>query len=149
MSELRPWAGKDLAIATGTYAHRVRDRVIPGSDAAGDIVMVGKDVRGFAISDKVVIAYDQKTRTGPIKSWNWGLGGPIDGVMRGTQSTLIGDRRIVVPRDLKAVMGAIIVHDTELDIATAFLEHSGLAPARDRQHVSRRIKLLVGDPWCA
>ncbi|KAJ5138549.1 uncharacterized protein N7515_003397 [Penicillium bovifimosum] len=81
--ELRPWAGKgevlvkdrsvalnfpDLAIATGTYAHPVKDRVIPGSDAAGDIVMVGKDVRGFAIGDKVVIAYDQMTRTGPIKS---------------------------------------------------------------------------------
>jgi NADPH:quinone reductase-like Zn-dependent oxidoreductase len=73
---------RDIAIATGTYEFCVKDRVIPCSDAAGDIVMVGDGVGGFAEGDRVVIAYDQETRIGPIKTWDHGLGGPIDGVMR-------------------------------------------------------------------
>lgn len=73
---------RDIAIATGKYPFRVKDRLIPGSDAAGDIVAIGEGVIGFTEGDRVVICYDQVTQYGPLQSWDHGLGGPIDGVMR-------------------------------------------------------------------
>ena len=56
--------------------------MVPGSDAAGDIVEVGEGVTGFAKGDKVVAAFDPATLYGPIKTWQTGLGGPTDGVLR-------------------------------------------------------------------
>jgi NADPH:quinone reductase-like Zn-dependent oxidoreductase len=97
LQEARPTAGKhevlikirgvalnfrDIAIATSKYPFKVKDQVVPGSDAAGDIVTVGEGVAGFTAGDKVVISFDQATQYGPIKSWENGLGGPIDGVLR-------------------------------------------------------------------
>lgn len=97
LQEPRPTAGKhevlikvrsvalnfrDIAIATSKYPFKVKDQVVPGSDAAGDIVTVGEGVTGFTAGDRVVISFDQATHYGPIKSWENGLGGPIDGVLR-------------------------------------------------------------------
>lgn len=73
---------RDIAIATGKYPFPVKDQVVPGSDAAGDIVEVGEGVTGFANGDKVVAAFDLATLYGPMKSWHNGQGGPIDGVLR-------------------------------------------------------------------
>ncbi|KAJ5779563.1 zinc-containing alcohol dehydrogenase [Penicillium paradoxum] len=73
---------RDIVIATGKYPFQVKAQVIPGSDAAGDIIKVGEGVYGFAEGDRVVICYDQATQYGPLKSWGQGLGGPVDGVMR-------------------------------------------------------------------
>lgn len=95
--ELRPSAGKhevlvkvqsvslnfrDIAIATGKYPFPVKEKVVPGSDAAGDIIETGEGVAGFKKGDRVVISFDLATSYGPIKSWQTGLGGPIDGVLR-------------------------------------------------------------------
>jgi NADPH:quinone reductase-like Zn-dependent oxidoreductase len=97
LQEPRPTAGKhevlikvrgvalnfrDIAISTSKYPFQVKDQVIPGSDAAGDIVTVGEGVTGFKAGDKVVVSFDQATQYGPIKTWENGLGGPIDGVLR-------------------------------------------------------------------
>jgi NADPH:quinone reductase-like Zn-dependent oxidoreductase len=73
---------RDIAIATSQYPFPVKDNVVPGSDAAGDIVEIGEGVSGFEIGDKVVIAFDPSSLYGPIKTWGGGLGGPIDGVLR-------------------------------------------------------------------
>lgn len=73
---------RDVAIATSQYPFAVKDNVVPGSDAAGDIVEVGEGVTGFAKGDKVVAAFDPATLYGPIKTWQTGLGGPTDGVLR-------------------------------------------------------------------
>lgn len=73
---------RDIAIATGKYPFPVKDQVVPGSDAAGDIVEVGEGVTGFTEGDKVVAAFDLATLYGPMKSWYNGQGGPIDGVLR-------------------------------------------------------------------
>ena len=97
LQEPRPTAGKheilikvrsvalnfrDIAISTSNYPFPVKDQVVPGSDAAGDVVTVGEGVTGFTAGDKVVISFDQATQYGPMKSWKNGLGGPIDGVLR-------------------------------------------------------------------
>ncbi|PWY67931.1 NAD(P)-binding protein [Aspergillus heteromorphus CBS 117.55] len=73
---------RDIAISVGKYPFPVKEDVVPGSDAAGDIVCVGEGVAGFAEGDKVVVAFDLATAYGPIKGWGSGLGGPVDGVLR-------------------------------------------------------------------
>ncbi|GKZ97505.1 hypothetical protein AnigIFM59636_000891 [Aspergillus niger] len=45
---------RDVAIATGKYPFSTKDQVVPGSDDAGDVV----------------------------ESWQTGLGGPVDGILR-------------------------------------------------------------------
>ncbi|KAK6811267.1 hypothetical protein RU639_013153 [Aspergillus parasiticus] len=73
---------RDIAISTGKYPFPVKNNVVPGSDAAGDIVGVGEGAQGFTKGDKVIVAFDIATLYGPIRNWNNGLGGPIDGVLR-------------------------------------------------------------------
>ncbi|CAG7955321.1 unnamed protein product [Penicillium nalgiovense] len=73
---------RDIAIATGKYPFPVKDQVVPGSDAAGDIVETGEGVSGFKRGDKVIVSFDPTTLYGPIKNWGNGLGGPVDGVLR-------------------------------------------------------------------
>ncbi|KAJ5561469.1 hypothetical protein N7461_000230 [Penicillium sp. DV-2018c] len=73
---------RDIAITTGKYPFQVKDQVIPGSDAAGDIVEVGEGVTEFEHGDRVIISFDIATLYGPIRNWGNGLGGPIDGVLR-------------------------------------------------------------------
>ncbi|KAK6811451.1 hypothetical protein RU639_012665 [Aspergillus parasiticus] len=73
---------RDIAISTGKYPFPVKNNVVPGSDAAGDIVGVGEGVQGFTKGDKVIVTFDLATLYGPIRNWNNGLGGPIDGVLR-------------------------------------------------------------------
>jgi NADPH:quinone reductase-like Zn-dependent oxidoreductase len=73
---------RDIAISTSRYPYKVKDQVVPGSDAAGTIVTVGEGVTGLNAGDKVVVSFDQATQYGTIKNRENGLGGPIDGVLR-------------------------------------------------------------------
>lgn len=73
---------RDIAIATSKYPFPVKDNVVPGSDASGDVVEVGEGVTGFLQGDKVIAAFDPATLYGPLKTWQTGLGGPTDGVLR-------------------------------------------------------------------
>jgi len=73
---------RDIAIATGKYPFPVKKNVVPGSDAAGDVVEIGEGVSGFKLGDKVIVAFDPTTLYGPIKNWSNGLGGPVDGVLQ-------------------------------------------------------------------
>jgi NADPH:quinone reductase-like Zn-dependent oxidoreductase len=73
---------RDLAIAVSKYPFPVKDNVIPVSDAAGEIVEVGLGVEGFAVGDRVIATFNPANLYGPIKDWNGGLGGPVDGVLR-------------------------------------------------------------------
>lgn len=73
---------RDIAIATGKYPFAVKENVVPGSDAAGDIIETGEGVSGFEKGDKVVVAFEPTTFYGTINSWIHALGGPVDGVLR-------------------------------------------------------------------
>ncbi|KAJ6103512.1 hypothetical protein N7486_005939 [Penicillium sp. IBT 16267x] len=73
---------RDIAIATGKYPFTVKENVVPGSDAAGDIVETGEGVSGFEKGDRVVVSFEPTALYGTIKSWANALGGPIDGVLR-------------------------------------------------------------------
>lgn len=73
---------RDVAISTGTYPFPVKDNVVPCCDLAGDVVEVENAVEDIHVGDKVVSHWDMKTLYGPMKGWQHGLGGPIDGALR-------------------------------------------------------------------
>ncbi|KAL2809360.1 hypothetical protein BJX63DRAFT_364287 [Aspergillus granulosus] len=73
---------RDCQIATSNYPFPIKDNVIPGSDAAGDIVQVGDAVQDFAEGDRVVVCFDQNRPYGPAKhAVAYQNGGGLDGVM--------------------------------------------------------------------
>jgi NADPH:quinone reductase-like Zn-dependent oxidoreductase len=73
---------RDCQIATSRYPFAIKDDVIPGSDAAGDIVAVGGLVTEFSKGDRVVACFDQMRLYGPSTHAVAGQsGGGVDGVM--------------------------------------------------------------------
>jgi NADPH:quinone reductase-like Zn-dependent oxidoreductase len=73
---------RDCQIATSRYPSAIKDNVVPGSDAAGDIVEVGDLVTKFTKGDRVVACFDQTRLYGPSTHAVAGQsGGGVDGVM--------------------------------------------------------------------
>ncbi|KKY26036.1 putative zinc-type alcohol dehydrogenase-like protein [Diplodia seriata] len=74
---------RDLAISKSLYPFPVKDQVVPCSDAAGEIVEVGSAItKDLAKGDTVVGAFDPTALYGPMRDWDNGQGGPVDGVLR-------------------------------------------------------------------
>jgi NADPH:quinone reductase-like Zn-dependent oxidoreductase len=73
---------RDIAVAVGQYPFPTKERVIPGSDAAGEVIEVGSSVRGFSVGDHVLNAFDPTHFVGPMKDATQSYGGPQDGVLR-------------------------------------------------------------------
>lgn len=73
---------RDLAIARGEYGN-FRAPLVPLSDAAGEVVGMGDDVRGFALGDLACPAYVPDWIAGPVdeRTSRRRLGGPDDGVL--------------------------------------------------------------------
>ncbi|KAH7882047.1 hypothetical protein F5I97DRAFT_1931773 [Phlebopus sp. FC_14] len=75
---------RDLMVSNGRLPGSENKKCIPGSDAAGEIVAVGDDVKGWKIGDRVcpnfTLDHIHGDITGKIK--NTGLGGRTDGVLR-------------------------------------------------------------------
>jgi NADPH:quinone reductase-like Zn-dependent oxidoreductase len=72
---------RDIAIANGTYPIPVKEGIIPGSDASGEIVQVGLSVTDFQIGDRVVISFNPEHIFGPIKDHSTAFGAARDGVL--------------------------------------------------------------------
>jgi len=73
---------RDIVVANRAYPFPVKDKVVPCSDAAGEVIEVGSAVEGFRIGDCVIGNFDPTNLYGPQVDWNHGHGGPIDGVLR-------------------------------------------------------------------
>jgi len=73
---------RDLAIARGEYGTYALP-LVPGSDAAGEVVRLGDGAKRFAVGERVGLAYVPDWVDGPIRAdvTRRRLGGPVDGVL--------------------------------------------------------------------
>ncbi|KAK1948672.1 zinc-binding dehydrogenase [Colletotrichum sublineola] len=75
---------RDIVISHGKYPWDVKSNVVPGSDGAGTVLAVGKDVTRFKPGDKIITVLSPIYLGGPVTDdiTKWGLGGSIDGTFR-------------------------------------------------------------------
>ncbi|KAK2011695.1 zinc-binding dehydrogenase [Colletotrichum eremochloae] len=75
---------RDIVIPHGKYPWDVKSNVVPGSDGAGTVLAVGKDVTRFKPGDKVITVLSPIYLGGPVTDdiTKCGLGGSIDGTFR-------------------------------------------------------------------
>lgn len=100
---------RDLAIARGTYRMPVRERVIPLSDGAGEVIEVGEGVRRVKIGDLVAGNFFQRWSAGepgPDTHLN-ALGGGIDGML--AEHVVLEEEGVVkIPAHLSVEEGATL-----------------------------------------
>ena len=74
---------RDLMVASGRYGAGVPLPLIPLSDGAGEIVVVGDGVTQWKVGDRVAGTFFQSWQTGPVRreAFDFALGGSINGML--------------------------------------------------------------------
>jgi NADPH:quinone reductase-like Zn-dependent oxidoreductase len=96
-----------LIIAKGGYPFPQKDNVVPGSDGAGIVQAVGKQVQRFKAGDKVITQFNQGHLAGPLdtQSIATGTGGVLDGSLQ--QYGVFDEQGLVaLPKNLNFIEGA-------------------------------------------
>jgi NADPH:quinone reductase-like Zn-dependent oxidoreductase len=100
---------RDLGIVRGTYRMPVRDKVVPLSDGAGEVVEVGGGVTRVKVGDKVAGNFFQRWAGGePSQTVQASaLGGAIDGMLA-EYAVLEEDGVVKIPAHLSVEEGATL-----------------------------------------
>ncbi|OBZ90175.1 hypothetical protein A0J61_01763 [Choanephora cucurbitarum] len=72
---------RDLLILNGKYSFGIKKSVVPCSDGAGEVVAVGRDVRGLQVGDRVTSNFGLDHLYGPLTNFEATLGGGTDGTL--------------------------------------------------------------------
>jgi NADPH:quinone reductase-like Zn-dependent oxidoreductase len=100
---------RDLGIVRGTYRMPVRDKVVPLSDGAGEVVEIGEGVTRVKVGDKVASCFFQRWVGGePSQTVQASaLGGAVDGMLT-EYAVLEEDGVVKIPEHLSVVEGATL-----------------------------------------
>ncbi|KAL9542174.1 hypothetical protein MBANPS3_008749, partial [Mucor bainieri] len=72
---------RDFAITAGKYSIDVKENLVPGSDAAAEVVQVGSGVLDLEVGDRVITNFDPENLYGQQKNHKTALGAASDGVL--------------------------------------------------------------------
>lgn len=100
---------RDLLVVTGRYSPNLQKPFVIGSDAAGEVVAVGDEVRQFKLGDRVIGSFFQDWQKGEIDhgAAPSALGGAINGVL--TTARVFDERGLVrLPSHLSYEEGATL-----------------------------------------
>jgi NADPH:quinone reductase and related Zn-dependent oxidoreductases len=98
---------RDLIIPQGKYPFPLNLPIVAGSDGAGTVVAVGRNVTKWKPGDKVLTLFNQGHQSGAVdvKAAHTGLGGCIDGTLR--QYGVFNENGVVaMPKNLDFVEAA-------------------------------------------
>src|SRR5271170_6056146 len=100
---------RDLGIVRGTYRMPVRDKIVPLSDGAGEVVAIGAGVTRVKVGDKVAGCFFQRWPGGePSQNVQASaLGGSIDGMLA-EYAILEEDGVVKIPAHLSVEEGATL-----------------------------------------
>jgi NADPH:quinone reductase-like Zn-dependent oxidoreductase len=117
---------RDLGIVRGTYRMPVRDKIIPLSDGAGEVVGIGAGVTRVKVGDKVASCFFQRWSGGePSQQVQASaLGGGIDGMLT-EYAVLEEDGVVKIPAHLSVEEGATLPC-AALTAWHAMIRHAGL-----------------------
>jgi NADPH:quinone reductase-like Zn-dependent oxidoreductase len=101
---------RDLGIVRGTYRMPVREKLIPLSDGAGEVIEIGPGVTRVKVGDKVAGAFFQRWPAGemnPAETAASALGGSIDGML--AEYAVLEEEGVVkIPAHLSLEEGATL-----------------------------------------
>lgn len=118
---------RDLAIARGAYGSYALP-LVPGSDAAGEVVAAGPGVTRFAVGDRVCLGYVPDWIDGPVRAdvARRRLGGPVDGVLR--EQVVAHEDALVRAPDHLDLLEASTLPIAGVTAWQALVEDGGLRP---------------------
>src|SRR3984957_4500844 len=117
---------RDLGIVRGTYRMAVRDKIVPLSDGAGEVVEIGSGVTRVKVGDKVAGCFFQRWPGGePSQNVQASaLGGSIDGMLA-EYAMLEEDGVVKIPAHLSLEEGATLPC-AAVTVWNAMMEHAKL-----------------------
>jgi NADPH:quinone reductase-like Zn-dependent oxidoreductase len=73
---------RDVAICNGSYPFGFKSSLVTCSDACGEVVQVGSQVKELQVGDRVISLFVQDLLYGDVKNRDTSLGGAVDGVLQ-------------------------------------------------------------------
>jgi len=100
---------RDVMIFKGTYPWPVKPDLVPGSDAAGEIIAVGSSVTRFKPGDRVIPTFLPTYISGPFdfSVAELALGGSVDGIFR-NYGTFSEQALVPIPLSLSYAQAATL-----------------------------------------
>ncbi|KAI8582366.1 hypothetical protein K450DRAFT_293932 [Umbelopsis ramanniana AG] len=123
---------RDIAICNGSYPLGFKTSLVPCSDACGEVVQVGSQVKDLQVGDRVISLFMQDLLYGDIKESDSSLGGAVDGVL---QEYLIFAENNVVKIPQKSTMTDSEAASLVCAGTTAWNALYGLRPLKPGQTV--------------